>query len=450
MIFSRFIFLAWRNLRRNLRRNIATGLSVAIGFCGMVLIGGYVNRVYHFLQNYTIYQAGVGHVSIYKKEGLDKYMSKPKSFSISELEKNKLRDVLNSFSEIDFVTTHLFAHGLAGNGCKSFPFVAEGIEPPAEKYVREHPLAHRWLKDIQNNAVGLKLSDANVSGTSVVLSLGLARFLNKQKVASEFPGTATLSMPDCSGEQIQTDANLQLVGNTWDGRMTALDADVIGLYSTGVTESENTFLKISLEKLQELLETKNVTSISVWLKSIADVDSVFSRLVDKVQQENLSLDVYKWDDKQISPYFSGTIQFLKVIILFLGSVLLSIITFSIFNSVTLNLLERSQEIGMFRSLGYAQKHLNILIALESLMVTVLGLLLGAFIAVAITMIVNNAHIRFNPPGIAGGLQLMLIPNFLVFFVSVSLITVFSSVATWIAARVVVRRGVSQLLAEHSR
>ena len=62
--------VAARNLKRNRRRNLATVAAVALGFAGLIMIGGYGNRVEHFLRTNAVYLQHSGHVTVYDKGGL--------------------------------------------------------------------------------------------------------------------------------------------------------------------------------------------------------------------------------------------------------------------------------------------------------------------------------------------------------------------------------------------
>ena len=62
---------------------------------------------------------------------------------------------------------------------------------------------------------------------------------------------------------------------------------------------------------------------------------------------------------------------------------MSLAAFAVFNTVTLNVTERSRELATMRTLGFSRRQVNTLITTESLMTGVIGILLGFIIGYAI-------------------------------------------------------------------
>jgi len=432
-------YLALRNLMRNFWRNVATGSAIALGFAGLVIVGGYVLRVDDYLSVASIYLAHTGHVSIYAEGGLEQATVKPKHYSLSAEAQAALADLAHADPRVEFVGRYLSGVGLAGNGCKTTPFMARGIQPEADRWVRAHPHARATLPELTRPIRGIAIGDAKDEPRPVSLSTGLARLLGKPKVKGELPPArpgVTLLECDKAGvvEQIAGSANVQLVGVAYDGSFSALDADMVGIHTTGMAQTEDSSLVVPLATLQQLYDTDTVTYMAVYLKDASDARAFARDVETRLRGRGLAISAYAYDDERVSPIYVGTHAFLMVMATFMGTIVFLVVVLSIVNSMTMAILERTREIGTFRSLGFTRRNMMGLFLRESVLLTAVSVAIGLVFALVVCAAVNAANIRFSPPGIAGDMQFRLEPNALL-CASLSLVMLtLSIVATGIAVR----------------
>lgn len=442
--------LAYRNLLRNKRRNFATGAAIAIGFAALLALGGYIHRVENFLRVHSIYVRQSGHIVIYQKDGLDNFSHKPKEYSLSPHALQQITKVLNEMPNVDLYGAQLVGNGLIGNGCKSLPFIATGMDPMIDKKLREHPLMKEWTPQFISYRRGFGLWEYANDFGAIALSEGLAKLLGKTHVVSDFNGSKEqLVVADCQSpnvkEQIAADANVQLVSGSWSGSMSALDGEIVAHYSTGMTETNNSSLFTSLSHLQKLYDTDHVTFYSVWLKDEQKLSETVKFLADSLEEKNLLVDIYQWNDERINPMYTGTMDFLYTMISFLASILGVIVIFSIFNATTITVMERAQEIGMMRSLGFTKLAIRTHFLREVVLLALISVGVGGVIGFCAIWFINSVKVTFYPPGVAGGMILMLVPNST--FVVFAALSVFSLAifTTFIAIRKVTHRTIPTLL-----
>jgi len=447
--------LAMRNLARNKRRNFATGMAIALGFAALLALGGYVNRVENYLRNYTIYGARTGHIVIYKSEGFEKFSVRPKQYSLSESDQEKVKEVLSATAGVEMHGGQLTGQGLVGNGCRTYPFLALGIEPELERKLRDHPLVKRWTPAVKDFSKGRGIWEYAPEIGAVALSDGLAKILGKDNVLENFPPDhrpvliADCLAPDVA-KQISSDANVQLAGGTWDGMMSALDGEVVAHYNTGVTETNNSAILTSLDHLQKLYDTNGVTYWSVWLDDVDKAEDTASRLRATFKEIGVEVDIYSWLNEDVAPFYSGTMSFLRTMVGFITIILSTVVILSIFNSSTMTVIERSQEIGMMRSLGYTRGQIRKLFVQEVFCLTIISTAIGAVFAALGILFVNALKVQFRPPGIAGGIQLILEPNSETIVAATILVISLSLLTTLIAVRNMVSKPITILLMGSNR
>jgi putative ABC transport system permease protein len=76
----------------------------------------------------------------------------------------------------------------------------------------------------------------------------------------------------------------------------------------------------------------------------------------------------------------------------------------------MGILERRREIGTLRAVGFLPRDIGRLFFRESAALTVISLVGGLALALAVTFLINRAGIRFRPPGIAGTMSFLLTPD----------------------------------------
>ena len=442
--------MAWRNLARNRRRNIATGVAIGLGFAAFLAIGGYISQVENRLRVYTIFGTRVGHVTIYKQDGLERFSTKPKQYSLDEHDLAVIREIASAMPNVELHGPQLVGMGLIGNGCRSVPFLASGIEPDLDRKLRAHPEMKAWVPDIRDFSKGRGLWEYPESVGAIGLATGLAKILGKTKVYDDFSADhKAVVVADClaadAKQKIASDSNVQLVAGSWSGMMAALDGEAVVNFNSGMTETNSAAIMMPLKLLQKLYDTDHATYYSLWLKDPSHLDRELTAVKSKLKDAGLSVDVYPWTDEAVAPFYTGTIQFLSVMTSFIKIVLASVIIFSIFNSATMTVIERSQEIGMMRSMGFTRRHVRQLFVAEMLLLTLLSVLGGGVVSFFGNIAVNMLKIHFNPPGVAAGLLLKIDPTVSTVAASTAVIFVLAVLTTLLAVRTVAKQNIAILL-----
>ncbi len=425
---KQFWFLALRNLQRNKRRNLATGSAIVLGFAGILLLGGYENRVSNYLRVYTVYVMHTGHLALYARDGLEKLQYKPLKYSLDPKAQQSIEQALHDEPQVDFFEHRMSGAGLVGNGSISLPFVAQAYDPQVDERVQSDPQVKKWVPRAGYFAKGRGLWNYQEELGALALSKGLALALGKKSVYDE-----------------GGDTNVQLMAGTWQGPMNAIDGEVVGQFNTGFREADNSALYISYKKLQQLYDTENIGRYSIWLKDIHKTEQVATRLAARLERMGVNVDVISWDEERLSPYYTGTMQFLRSLITFIGVVLATVISFSVLNSTTMTVVERLPEIGMYRSIGFRRKQVCKMFVHESFWLSIASLAIGAIVGHVAIAVINAAKIIYHPPGVPDGLQLLLVPNILHSFISGAIILSLTLLTTYFAVARTLHMRVADLL-----
>ncbi len=394
MILKSFV-LPFRNLFRNKRRTLATGTAIFAGFVGLSLLGGYIFRIEKTLRYNTIYLQNKGHLSIFKKDGLQKFSSRPSRYLISKDQVEILQKVLSQDSEsIEWIGQTLSGTGLLSNGERSVPFMALGLDSESLLKTRVHPKVITWAKDLMTVNGDMFIEQIQNNPSAISATKRLIEMIHKPEP--------------------QELISVQLAGKTVYRDLNAVDAEIVTHHTTGYQLSDDSSLLTGIRLLQELYATDGVQSLSVFLKNDGDLEKMHRKIVSRLQKENLPFEVYRFDHPEVAPSYVGTMGFLYVMSGFFIFLISAAVVLSILNSLTMNILERVREIGTLRALGYSQNKICWMMTQESMCLTVICQFAGIAITILISVLVNRLNIRFNPPGLSKDIQFDLSPNVLIF------------------------------------
>jgi putative ABC transport system permease protein len=448
--------LALRNLRRHRRRNLVTGLAIALGYAGLAVLFGYAGFAERLLRVGAVYMQHRGHLAVYAKDGLRRAEAKPSAYALSPEAQETILAALRADPRVELVGRYLVGSGVAGNGCKSFPMRAVGLEPDLEPRLVRHPEMVALWGDGAGPIAGRAFFDAPGVEAPLALGLRLARFLEKDRAISADPPPAPPGADgalDCDAPDVVSrlsgDPFVQLGARTADGSFGAVDGQAVGLFRAYSTEEAKTAIQAPLETLQRLYDTDRVTYVAAYLRDHRDLRAAERDLAARLRAAGLEVSIHRFDDPVANPFFAGTMGFLVSMVLFIVILVANVVAFSVLNAMTLATIERAREMGTLRSLGFTRGQLRGLFLREAALLTGLAVAVGAGVAAGTAALVRAADIRFEPPGSGGEVRLQLTPSAEVlagmafFFLAVTL------VATFVAIRKKARARVAALLAEVS-
>lgn len=443
--------IAVRNLARNRRRNLVTASAIAIGYAGIVVLGGYANRVEALLRTTSVYLQHGGHLAVYARGGLERAESKPSAYALAPEQASRIEEVLRADARVELTGRYLTGGGLAGNGCGTMPYRAFGLDMEAERRIASHPEVLRWAPDLVRPRAGRAIAEVDPALAPVTLGVRLARSLGKEAAAADAPPAGDLAPLDCDAPdlraRLRADPFVQLAARTHDGSFGATDAWVVGIYQAGTTEADKSAVAAPLEVLQRVYDTDRVSYVAAYLRDARDAAAVARDASGRLAAAGLEVSLYRFDDAKVNPYYVGTVGFIDALVSFIGLVVATVVALSVLNAMTLAILERTRELGTFRALGFTRRQLLGLFLREAIALAAISLAAGLGLGLAVAAAVNAAGVEFEPPGVGGRIPLLLVPTPAVCVAGALLLAALALAATFFAVRRRVRAPVAVLVTE---
>ncbi|MBM4253389.1 MAG: ABC transporter permease [Deltaproteobacteria bacterium] len=395
-------WMALKNLSRNKRRNAATASAIVFGVAGITGSIAYYHHESNSRRVFTIYSSRMGHLQVYKPSGLEKFAFDPQRFSLTPDETSRIAKVLNSDQEVAYHGPQIHGMGLISNSCNSFPFQVLGIDPEVDQRISVHDELKTWATDAHKQFHGQHLWEASAAVNGVLLSNGLSQALEKPLLHSEVPAGYESEPIDCADPDAATkwarDSYVQMSANGWHGTPSVIDGEIIGRFNPGSISTNNSLAVVPLKVAQSLFGTDGSMRHVIWLKDARNLHGTADRIRDQLVQAGLQLDVRRFDEESVVPSYAGTLGFIDILIGFVNGLTYMIILFSVFNAATITAVERSQEIGMLRALGYTRRRIRVLFAMESAILSTVSIAVGVVAGHLLTGGLNSAGFTYRTPG----------------------------------------------------
>lgn len=442
--------IAWRNLRRNRRRNLATFAAIAFGYAGLILLGGYAVRVERFLATNAVFLQQAGHVAVFAPGGLDCAGPEPLNCQLDPAVQQKIAAWAKADPRIERSTKYLRGVGMAGNACSTRPAQLVGVEMAEHKALLSHPELLAASPELAAPAKGQWPHAHPELKNGVALAAGLATLLQKPNVYADTremppaPLVLACDTPDAA-TQLAADANIQVVGLTYDGSLNAVDGEMTAVFHAPDPQGEEAAMLLPLDILQALYATDRVTYVALLLRDQRQAKAVAADLKAQLAAAGTKVDAWTYQDNEWAPYYVGTMAFLGSMVGFITLLVSVVLVLTVAGAMTLAILERTRELGTWRALGFERRHLSSLLVRESVLLSMLGLATGLAIGLGVAAAVNASGQRFSPPGVAGSIQLLITPSAWSCALQALLLPPGVALATWWVARGQLRKKTVELL-----
>ncbi|TMA94408.1 MAG: ABC transporter permease [Deltaproteobacteria bacterium] len=391
--------LAARNLFRQPTRSAITLSAILFGMIALMISGGFIEWIFWAMREATVYSK-LGHIQIAKAGYFLQAQEEPSAFVIP----SNLPELsqLSTIPRVRLVTTRLAFNGLVSHGETTTSFIGEGVEPEKEESVSN------LLHITKGN--GLSTNDPK----GMILGRGLAASLG-----------------------VDVGDSIILLITLSSGGINAIEGHVRGLFFTVSKEFDDSALRIPIGLAKELLRVSGAHTWIVLLDSTEDTHDVLVQVKNQLQSSKSALEVKPWDE--LADFYNKTVALYSRQMNALKLIIALIIVLGIANTMTMNVLERTGEIGTLMALGNRSKQIMRLFVTEGLILGLIGGVSGTVIGYILAETISYVGIPMPPaPGMSTGFtgQIRVTPSLAAQALAIAVITslVASLYPAWKASR----------------
>jgi ABC-type lipoprotein release transport system permease subunit len=207
--------------------------------------------------------------------------------------------------------------------------------------------------------------------------------------------------------KVGLDDELTLLGSGVDGSFAAAVVTVVGIFETGVPDIDRGMTAMPLEYFQDMFYLGDAGHmVVVTTPTLADVPAAMTTVAALLPADE-DLVVLDWDT--LEPGLKQSIQADLSSAIFMYFILVVLVAFSVLNTQTMSVLERTREFGIVMSLGLKPGRLARLVLLESALMGSIGVVAGALVGGLVTQYfsvygltypgLEEMAAQFNLPGV---------------------------------------------------
>jgi putative ABC transport system permease protein len=405
-----------------------TGSAVAAGALALLLFGGFAAYIFAGLETNNVQR--IGHLTVFRAGYFLLGAGNPAAYGIDHY-----RDVIALIERdpvvgpmINVITPTQSLVGIAGNFSGSVEasktFLGTGLIPSNRERMRQ------WdeFRASAGYVPDRRMSDDDPSGGEI--GVGLARVLGlcgplglhgcpalpaARSFSGETTGAAQRDLTDLAARDLAAGAQgsnptpqIDLLAATAGGAPNVVQLAVGGAEPQGVKELDDNFVAMPLGLAQQLVYGRGehkATGIVLQLHRSEDLPAAHARLTTLFRQKQLDLEVR--DFGELSPFYGQVKNMFSAIFLFIALVMGVIVLFAVVNTMTMNVMERTNEVGTIRALGVRRAGIRSQFTVEGVLIGAIGATVGAVLALAIAALVNHAGLTWIPPGNATAVPLRL-------------------------------------------
>ncbi len=337
--------MAWRNIWRNPRRSILTMTAIAFACLLLVFMLSFQFGSYDTMINSAV-KIHTGHLQVQAEGYQDK-----RTMRLVVPDPETIGSILEQTPGIDAYTYRANAFSLVSSEERTYGIVVIGIDPAREANVST-------LKKVIRQGSYLSEGDTNQALLGELLAKNL---------------------------QVGLGDELVVIGQGRDGSVAATVVEVKGTYNSGQDEFDRSSIHIPLKHFQDIYAMRGgVHEVVALGKSLGAIPAIRKTVEDTIENDDKKnlLVVLDWID-----LMPGLIEGIKLDLisgLILYCILILVVAFSILNTFLMAVFERTKEFGVMMAIGTTPRRLTKLLLLESITMTVIGIVVGIIAGCLIT------------------------------------------------------------------
>jgi putative ABC transport system permease protein len=169
----------------------------------------------------------------------------------------------------------------------------------------------------------------------------------------------------------------------------------------GVKELDDVYVALHLAQAQRLVYgqgTPEATAIVLQLQHSNQIPAARARIQQLLDTTFKDDPLEIQDYMTLNPFYGQTLAMFAAIFGFIALLIGAIVLFTVSNTMSMAVVERTAEIGTLRAIGLRRGGIRGLFLWEGVVLGVVGACLGALAALVIATLLNHAGLTWTPPG----------------------------------------------------
>lgn len=344
---------AWRSVWRNKRRTIITVTSIGFGLAAALFFITFADGQYHKMINDGV-RMQAGHITLEHPE----YRDAP-AVDLFVNDSSEIRREIEKLQGVEKVKLLVSGQGVARSGSGAVGIGFMGVEPSLE--IQTSPIAKQVIK---------------------------GEFLDDEDKRHVVIGTVL-------AKRLKLDIGKKLVLSTNDihGNLVEELCRVKGIFSTGSDEIDGVYVLAPIEFARGLMQIPEdaSTQIGVLLEKQEKIKQVKKQIWNLLGSNEIV--VLTWSE--VMPDLTAFIKVDRGSNLIFQGIILTLVLFTIFNTILMSVLERKREFAVLLALGTSPNLLQAQVMMESVFLGLIGVFFGTVVGGSISWYYSIHGIDFS-------------------------------------------------------
>jgi len=404
-----------------------TVAAMVLGLVTVLLFGGYVKDLTYGLQ--TDFVQLSGHLQVQHKDYFRMGSGDPATFGVAQ--QDSILKAIREDSELGpmvaVATPILQFGGLAGNaqaGVSRTVFVT-GILVEDQQRMRQWN-EHGFPTLAAHISLAGTPQDTAVIGTGVARVLMLCKALGVSDCGDAPAGNAAsaeaggAALPSDIADLVPATApaadaeggrpRVDLLVASARGAPNVASVSILAAEFQGIKEFDDVHVAMHLAQAQRLVfgaDAPKVTAIAVQLQRTSQLEAARSRLEALLRTRFETQPLAVLDYETLNPFYGQALAMFGAIFGFISALIGAIVLFTVTNTMTTSVVERTAEIGTLRAIGVRRGDIRRIFVAEGLLLGVVSAVVGILLALGLATAINASGMTWTPPGRVEPLPLAL-------------------------------------------
>jgi putative ABC transport system permease protein len=279
----------------------------------------------------------------------------------------------------------------------------------------------RQWNDYGLRILSRRLSLSGSAPDTAVIGTGVARVLQL---------CAALVVPDCAAESTQPEPQapglpadiaalsdgdkasavdspntgsprIEILATNARGAPNVAAVSVLRAEFQGIKELDDVYVGLHLSQAQKLVfgaAPPQVTAIALQLQHTSDMPAAQRRLDELLETTLKDEPLGVIDYETLNPFYGQTLAMFAAIFGFISVLIGAIVLFTVSNTMSMAVVERTAEIGTLRAIGLRRRGIRAMFVSEGVVLGCFGAGLGIAAALGLAWVINHLGLTWIPPG----------------------------------------------------
>jgi putative ABC transport system permease protein len=194
---------------------------------------------------------------------------------------------------------------------------------------------------------------------------------------------------------------IELLAANVHGAPNVASLEVMKAEQQGFKELDDMYVGLHLSQAQRLIygaAKPAVTAVVVQLAHTSQIPLARARLEELLATTLNAEPLEVQDFAELNPFYDQAVRMFAAIFGFMAALIGAIVLFTVGNTMSMAVIERTTEIGTLRAMGLRRAGIRRLFVCEALLLGLIGAAVGLVAALGVAWVINHSGLTWLPPG----------------------------------------------------